>query len=70
MKSFPENFFEASLIESCLGQVFNSRLGRFVILIVKCMSHIVTSRVKNLAKEWSFELEFAVSLPGEVFMVR
>ncbi len=43
--------------ESCLGQVFNSKLGHIAILRNKCMAwHAATSRVENSAEGLSCQL--------------
>jgi len=45
--------------KSCLGQVFNSKLGCIVILCGKCMAwHAATSIVENSAQGSSCELKF------------
>ncbi len=45
--------------KSCLGQVFNSKLGRITILRNKCMAlHAATSRVENSVQRLSCQLKF------------
>jgi hypothetical protein len=45
--------------KSCLGQVFNYKLGRIAMLFDKCMAwHAATSRVKNSAQVSSCQLKF------------
>ncbi len=45
--------------KSCLGQVFNTKLGHIAVLHAKCMAwHAATSRVENSAQGLSCQLKF------------